>query len=101
MRSIKQGVNQTVTLNLSFDPSILVAAELCFRQQGSAVVTKNLQDCVIEGNSIRAALSQYDTLKFSPQRISLTLRGKYADGGTVIANDIPFIVERSDVQEAI
>lgn len=101
MRSVKQGVNQNVTLNLSFDPSILVAVELNFRQQGSTVISKALPDCTIEGNSIRVALSQYDTLKFSPQRISLTLRGKYADGGTVIANDIPFLVERSDVQEAI
>lgn len=101
MRSIKQGVNQTVTVNLSFDPSVLTALELVFRQQGNAVVKKGLADCKVEGNAVRVALTQYDTLKFSPQRISLALRGKYADGGTVIARDVPFVVERSDFEEAI
>lgn len=101
MRSIKQGVNQTVTVNLSFDPSILTALEIAFKQQGNIVVFKGLADCDIEGNSIRVALTQYDTLKFSPQRVSLALRGKYEDGGTVIAKDVPFLVERSSFGEAI
>ena len=101
MRSIKQGVNQKVTLNVSFDPTLLTALELSFQQQGSVAITKKLTDCTVEDNAISVELTQYDTLKISPQRVSVTLRGKYADGGTVIARDIPFVVERSPFTGAI
>ena len=93
--NIKQGVNESVRLELPFDLSIIEDYSLDIYQQGDLVIHKSKEDCSIEGQIVRADLTEVEALKLSPQRVSINFRGLYPDGSTVIIEDIPCPIRRS------
>jgi len=97
---IKQGVNEDIELEMPFNVSLLSDFTVDIFQSGAKVLSKAYADCTIVGNTISTTLTQHDTLKLSPQRALLMFRGLYADGGTVVIEDIPCVVCRSSYREA-
>lgn len=98
---VKQGVNEIVIFEMPFDVAILSKFTVDLWQHGSQVVQKTNDACTVVGNTITVNLTQTDTMKLSPQRASLNFRGLYADGGTVIIEDVPVVVHRSTYREVI
>lgn len=98
---IKQGVNESIKLELPFDPSLLIDFSIDVYQQGDAVIHKGASDCTVDGMLITAALTEADCMLLSPQRVSINFRGLYPDGGTVIIEDIPCPIRRSNYRTNI
>lgn len=97
--NIKQGVNETIELELPFSIALLSKYTVDIYQGGEAVISKDDSACTEVGDVVSVALTQTDTLKLSPQRASVIFRGLYADGSTVIIEDIPCTIGRSDYRE--
>lgn len=93
--AMKQGVNESVTFEMPFDVSRLTKFTVDLWQHGSPIIQKTHEDCTVVGNTITVPFSQADTLKLSPQRVSLDFRGLYSDGGTVIIESVPVVIDRS------
>lgn len=98
---LKQGVNEKLFLELPFNPGPLEKFTVDIFQHGSKVLTKTDDDCTVEGNTILVELSQNDTMLLSPQRVALSLRGLYPDGGTVIMDELSCVIDRSSYREVI
>ena len=99
--TMKQGVNESLTFEMPFDVSLLTKFTVDLWQHGSQIITKTNDVCVVDGNTITATLTQHDTMKLSPQRVSLNFRGLYADGGTVIVEDVPVVISRSQYRKVM
>lgn len=95
---IKQGVNETLELTMPFDVTQLSKFTIDLFQHGSKILTKTDADCTVTDSTISTELTQNDTLLLSPQRVNLCFRGLYADGGTVIIEDLPVVIGRSPYQ---
>ena len=61
---MRQGTTPTHTFLLPFDSSNIKALEITYAQHDSILITKSLDDCVLDGKVVAIELSQEDTFKF-------------------------------------
>ena len=72
---MKQGTTPTHTFLLPFDTSNIKALEITYAQHDSILITKRIEDCILEGDVVTVELSQEDTFKFDiTTQIQMQLR---------------------------
>ena len=60
-----KGTTPTHTFSMPFGEEMIKAIEICYAQNGEVMLSKGIEDCTIEGNTISVKLSQEDTLEFA------------------------------------
>ena len=63
------GSTPTNTFRLPFDTSTLSNVRIVYAQDDEIVITKNKNDCTLDGNTIKVTLTQEETLKLDYQKI--------------------------------
>lgn len=82
LNTIPKGTTPTITFTCSkIDCGNITLLNICFVQEEKIVLEKCLQDCVIEGNTIKLTLSEEDTLLFDCDKglITMQLRAGVGD----------------------
>lgn len=83
-----RGTTPTVTFNLPFDVSTIRNCEVYFAQNDELLVTKAIEDCVLEDRTLSVTLSQEDTLAFDDDaKLEMQIRFVFTNG-TVDATQI-------------
>ena len=59
-----QGTTPIHTFTLPFDVSMIDKVRIIYAQNDTPVVTKNTEDCQLEGNNVFVVLTQEDTFAF-------------------------------------
>ena len=99
---IQQGGTPTFVLAPPFFPEELTRYTVDVFQDGAPIVSKSNTECTIQSDhSIAVPLSQQDTLNLSPRRVSISLRGVYADGSTIQYGPVLATVDRSSYRTPI
>lgn len=60
-----RGTTPTHTFNLPFDTYLIDKIKISYAQDGNVVLTKEKDDCTLQGNSVKVRLTQEETLKFN------------------------------------
>lgn len=63
-----RGTTPTHIFEIPFDSKIIKELKISYAQHNIIIVEKNIEDCVLDGNSISVKLTQRDTLNFSHKR---------------------------------
>ena len=72
---MRQGTTPTHTFLLPFDSNEVKILELTYAQHDVVLLTKTLDDCILENNTVTIELSQEDTFKFDcSSQIQMQLR---------------------------
>lgn len=83
-----RGTTPTVTFNLPFDVSTIRNCEVYFAQNDELLVTKAMEDCVLEDRTLSVTLTQSDTLQFDDDaKLEMQIRFVFTNG-TVDATQI-------------
>lgn len=83
-----RGTTPTITFNLPFDVSTIRNCEVYFAQNDELLVTKAIEDCVLEDRTLSVTLSQEDTLAFDDDaKLEMQIRFVFTNG-TVDATQI-------------
>lgn len=83
-----RGTTPTITFNLPFDVSEIRNCEVYFAQNDELLVTKEIEDCVLDGRTLSVTLSQEDTLAFDDDaKLEMQIRFVFTNG-TVDATQI-------------
>lgn len=83
-----RGTTPTITFNLPFDVSEIRNCEVYFAQNDELLVTKEIEDCVLEDRTLSVTLSQEDTLAFDDDaKLEMQIRFVFTNG-TVDATQI-------------
>ena len=98
---LKQGVGDNLVIELPFAADALTSFTVDVFQHGERIFGFDETNSGRYQNTIVVAITQEDTLKLSPQRAALCLRGVYCDGSTVMIEDIPIIMSRSPYRKAV
>jgi len=61
---MKQGTTPTHTFHLPFASSNIKALEITYAQHDTILFTKEMKDCILEGDIIAVELSQEETFRF-------------------------------------
>lgn len=61
---MRQGTTPTHTFLLPFDSSNIKALEITYAQHDVVIITKRLDDCVLDGKVVAVELSQEETFEF-------------------------------------
>ena len=83
-----QGTTPTHTFTLPFDVSMIDKVRIIYSQKDQPVVTKNTEDCQLEGENVVVVLTQEDTFAFDhnePVEIQIRM---LTVGGDAIASHI-------------
>lgn len=59
-----RGTTPTHTFTLPFDVSLVKEIRILYAQKENVLFKKETEDCVMEGNTVSATLTQQDTFKF-------------------------------------
>lgn len=62
---MRRGTTPTHTFTLPFDTGLLKCVRVIYAQMNQVVLVKTGEDLTLEGNTVRTALSQEETLSFS------------------------------------
>jgi hypothetical protein len=60
-----RGTTPTHTFNLPFDTYLIGKIKISYAQDGNVVLTKEKDDCTLQGNAVKVRLTQEETLKFN------------------------------------
>ena len=83
-----QGTTPTHTFTLPFDVSMIDKVRIIYSQKDQPVVTKNTEDCQLEGENVVVVLTQEDTFAFDhnePVEVQIRV---LTTGGDAIASHI-------------
>jgi hypothetical protein len=76
-----RGTTPTVTFNLPFDVSTIRNCEVYFAQNDELLVTKAIEDCVLEDRTLSVTLTQSDTLQFDDDaKLEMQIRFVFTNG---------------------
>lgn len=90
-----RGTTPTITFALPFDSSRITALNLCFTQSGKIILEKDLAACIAEGNTLRVALAEAETLLFDANNAMVEMQLRIGCEETRMASNIMRIsVER-------
>ena len=73
---MRRGTTPTHTFALPFETSIISALRITYKQENNVIITKDKNDCTLNGNVINVKLSQEETLKFkcnAPAKVQLRI----------------------------
>lgn len=65
-----RGTTPTHTFDLPFDTTIIRKLRIIYAQNDVVILTKGLEDCTIEGNTVIVKLTQEETLKFDAHAVA-------------------------------
>ena len=72
---MRRGTTPTHTFALPFETSQLTKVRIVYAQGDAPIITKEIEDCTLEGNTITVKLTQEDTLKLDNAKyVSIQLR---------------------------
>ena len=72
---MRQGTTPTHTFLLPFETSEIKVLELTYAQQDTVILTKSLDDCVLDGKVVTIELSQEETFLFdTTSQVQMQLR---------------------------
>lgn len=72
---MKQGTTPTHTFLLPFDSSNIKTLEITYAQHDNVILTKRLDDCLLDGNVVTVELTQEETFSFDvTTKIQIQLR---------------------------
>ena len=78
---IGRATTPTHTFRIALDISLIKALMVIYAQSDKEVFHKNLEDCTLDGNTIKVTLSQAETLKLDHERnVQIQIRGLTHDG---------------------
>ena len=81
-----QGTTPTHIFTVPFDVSAITTVKVSYIQLGSVVLTKNTEECTLDGNTISVTLTQEETFLFNEDRsVGIQLRVRTA-GGQVLTS---------------
>lgn len=83
-----RGTTPTITFTLPFDESRITALNLCFAQQGEAVLEKGLGDCKLEKYSLQVSLTEQETLLFDAKKGMVDMQLRIGCGDSRMASNI-------------
>lgn len=83
-----RGTTPTITFALPFDGGRITALNLCFAQQGEAVLDKNLESCRVEKNSLQVTLTEQETLLFDEKKGMVEMQLRIGCGDARVASNI-------------
>ena len=83
-----RGTTPTFTFTADIDCTQLDLLWVTFKQQDEEVFTKELPDCVIDGNVIKVTLSEKDTLMFDHRKNPVRIQLRAGIGDTRIASNM-------------
>lgn len=76
-----RGTTPTVTFSLPFDVSTIRNCEVYFAQNDELLVTKAMEDCVLEDRTLSVTLTQSDTLQFDDDaKLEMQIRFVFTNG---------------------
>lgn len=83
-----QGTTPTHKFNIPMDASIIKSVRITYAQQGKVLLTKESEDCHINGNVIELKLTQEETLLFDEfSSVQIQVRVLTA-GGDALASEL-------------
>lgn len=78
---MQRGTTPTLSFSIPIDTSLLDAVWVTLSQNDTEIVTKTMSECELDGNIIRAKLTQADTLLLSTDYdTEIQLRVRTKDG---------------------
>ena len=90
-----RGTTPTITFTLPFDSRRISALNLCFAQQGTVVLEKNLEACRLEEDTLQVSLTEQETLLFDSKKGMVEMQLRIGCGDARMASNIMQIsVER-------
>lgn len=86
---MRRGTTPTITFNLPFDVSTVRNCEVYFAQNDELLVTKEMEDCVLSGQTLAVTLTQAETLSFDDDvKLEVQARFVFTDGSVDATNII-------------
>lgn len=86
---MRRGTTPTHTFTLPFETNQLTKVRIVYSQGNAPIVTKEVEDCVLEGNTVTVKLTQEDTLKFDNSKfVSIQLRVVTDDEDSLVSDII-------------
>lgn len=83
---MRRGTTQTLTFNTGLDLSRVDLLDISFAQHDEVVVSKSLEDCTIDGQTIIVNLSEDDTLKFDSRKNPVQMQLRIGIGEARLAS---------------
>ena len=83
-----RGTTPTITFALPIDCGQITALNLCFAQQEQIVLEKNLQDCIINENTLSVMLTEAESLLFDSKKGMMEMQLRIGCGTTRMASNI-------------
>lgn len=81
-----QGSTPKHTFKLPFDTSLIDKIRVTYAQNGIPLLTKEKEDCTLEGDTVTIRLSQEETLKFDENaRVQVQIKAKSTDEDVTIS----------------
>ena len=91
------GTTPTHTFTIPISVDMVKAVEITYCQAGNIVLQKYIDDCVLEGKTIRTTLTQEDTFLFNHE-VHVEIQLRVLDlGGAAFASNIMTV----DVEECL
>ena len=82
-----QGTTPTHTFTLPFDVSMIDKVRIIYAQNDTPVVTKNTEDCKLEGNDVFVVLTQEDTFAFDHnEHVEIQIRLLTTEGKAIASH---------------
>lgn len=78
------GTTPTHYFKTDIDTSMIVKLKITYKQGDEIILTKKLEDCVLEGDTISTTLTQEETFKFDISKlVRIQLRGVTVSGEAI------------------
>ena len=88
---VYRGTTPTISYRLPFAADQLAEASIAVAQNGKVALEKMMDECILEGDTITAELSQQDTLKLDAQQLAEVQLRVRTLAGEALATD-PVVV---------
>lgn len=94
-----RGTTPTFTFTADIDCTQLDLLWVTFKQQDEEVFTKELPDCVIDGNVIKVTLSEKDTLMFDHRKNPVKIQLRAGIGKIRTATDPMYTIVKEILKD--
>lgn len=99
---MRRGTTPTHTFTLPFDTGLIKSVRVVYAQGGKVVLTKNTDDCTLDGNTISYKLTQEESLCFrNNQQVEIQVRVLTASGESLASDVMSVFVGRCLDDEVI
>lgn len=97
-----RGTTPTHSFTINIDTALIEKLLISYAQDDTEIITKDKDDCVLQGNTIACTLSQEDTLKFNCKKaVMIQLKVKTVDGAVAMTDIITTTVGKCLNDEVI